>query len=249
MTLALVTGGAGFIGSQVVAALTERGWDVRILDSAADKAWRVQDSAGEKAHRIPASFDGETYYVELIQGDIRDRAACDRALAGVTLVLHQAAKVGLGVDVRAFPDYTDVNATGTASLLAAMASAGVRSLVLASSMVVYGEGAYTCPEHGPVAAHRGGRRSWQQAASTRPARPDAAAARPDAAGGAPNVTLPHGPGGRRQNPGATRGQGASRSISAATPSSSRSPPRGATSCTANGVPVRGWMPAGTETAG
>jgi NAD dependent epimerase/dehydratase family len=120
VTLALVTGGAGFIGSQVVAALTERGWDVRILDSAADKAWRVQDSAGEKAHRIPASVDGKTYCVELIQGDIRDRAACDRALAGVTLVLHQAAKVGLGVDVRAFPDYTDVNATGTATLLTAM---------------------------------------------------------------------------------------------------------------------------------
>jgi dTDP-L-rhamnose 4-epimerase len=154
VTLALVTGGAGFIGSQVVAALTGRGWDVRVLDSAADKAGRVQDSAYQKAHRIPASVDGKTNYVELIQADVRDGAACDRALAGVTLVLHQAAKVGLGVDVQDLPEYTDVNATGTATLLAAMASAGVRSLVLASSMVVYGEGAYVCDEHGSVAAAR-----------------------------------------------------------------------------------------------
>jgi len=141
VTLALVTGGAGFIGSRVVATLAEAGWDVRVLDIAGGgEALRDADGAG-----------GETTGVEIMRGDVRGRAACDAAMGGVTLVLHQAAKVGLGVDVQDMPDYADVNATGTATLLAAMASAGVRSLVLASSMVVYGEGAYTCPEHGPVA--------------------------------------------------------------------------------------------------
>jgi dTDP-L-rhamnose 4-epimerase len=126
----LVTGGAGFIGAHVVAALLKAGYDVRVLDTA------VARHAGVEHHR----------------GDVRDRAACDLALAGVDAVLHQAAKVGLGVDLDDLPAYADVNVTGTATLLAAMAAAGVRRLVLASSMVVYGEGAYSCPRHGAVPA-------------------------------------------------------------------------------------------------
>ncbi|MFB9248714.1 NAD-dependent epimerase/dehydratase family protein [Sphaerisporangium melleum] len=82
--------------------------------------------------------------------DVRDDAAVDRALAGVEIVVHQAAKVGLGVDVSDLPEYTSVNAYGTAVLLAAMARHGTTRLVLASSMVVYGEGAYDCPRHGRV---------------------------------------------------------------------------------------------------
>ena len=72
------------------------------------------------------------------------------ALRDVDVVCHQAAKVGLGVDMADAPDYVGSNCLGTAVLLAEMARAGVRRLVLASSMVVYGEGAYTCPVHGPV---------------------------------------------------------------------------------------------------
>ncbi|GAA3514990.1 NAD-dependent epimerase/dehydratase family protein [Streptosporangium album] len=82
--------------------------------------------------------------------DVRDGAVLDRMLPGVEAVVHQAAKVGLGVDVADLPDYTSVNAYGTAVLLAAMARHGVSRLVLASSMVVYGEGAYDCPRHGRV---------------------------------------------------------------------------------------------------
>ena len=77
--------------------------------------------------------------------------ALDTALAGVDAVIHLAAKVGLGVDVADLPDYADSNVHGTAALLAAMARAGVGQLVLASSMVVYGEGLGTCPTHGAVA--------------------------------------------------------------------------------------------------
>lgn len=80
--------------------------------------------------------------------DVRDEATVARCLGGVDAVCHQAAKVGLGVDVSDLPDYASTNVLGTAVLLAAMARAGVDRLVLASSMVVYGEGAYDCREHG-----------------------------------------------------------------------------------------------------
>ncbi len=82
--------------------------------------------------------------------DVRDGAALDRSLPGVNLVAHQAAKVGLGVDVSDLPAYAAANVHGTAVLLAAMARHGVGRLVLASSMVVYGEGAYDCAKHGRV---------------------------------------------------------------------------------------------------
>jgi dTDP-L-rhamnose 4-epimerase len=82
---------------------------------------------------------------------VRDAAAVRRALAGVDVVCHQAAMVGLGLDLNDAPDYAGCNDLGTAVLLSAMAAAGVGRLVLASSMVVYGEGRYECAEHGVVA--------------------------------------------------------------------------------------------------
>ncbi|MBB5775755.1 NAD-dependent epimerase/dehydratase family protein [Nonomuraea jabiensis] len=82
--------------------------------------------------------------------DLRDTAVLDRLLPGADVVVHQAAKVGLGVNVADLPDYASVNVYGTAVLLAAMAEHGVGRLVLASSMVVYGEGAYDCARHGRV---------------------------------------------------------------------------------------------------
>ncbi|HEV7931818.1 MAG TPA: NAD-dependent epimerase/dehydratase family protein [Actinomadura sp.] len=82
--------------------------------------------------------------------DVRDETTVARRLIGVDAVCHQAAKVGLGVDVSDLPAYASANALGTAVLLAGMARAGVHRVVLASSMVVYGEGAYDCPAHGRV---------------------------------------------------------------------------------------------------
>ncbi|MEV0228549.1 NAD-dependent epimerase/dehydratase family protein [Nonomuraea sp. NPDC050786] len=94
--------------------------------------------------------------------DVRDGATLDRLLPGVDLVVHQAAKVGLGVDVSDLPDYASVNMYGTAVLLAAMARHRVRRLVLASSMVVYGEGSYECPRHGRVRPGPRRRRDLEQ---------------------------------------------------------------------------------------
>ncbi|MFH9428121.1 NAD-dependent epimerase/dehydratase family protein [Streptomyces sp. NPDC017615] len=117
----LVTGGAGFIGSHVVDVLRASGHEAVLFD--------VRDD--------PAA-------------DIRDRAAVARALTGVDAVCHQAAMVGLGDGVADAAEYVSRNDLGTAVLLAAMAEAGVCRLVLAGSMVVYGEGRYECPAHGVV---------------------------------------------------------------------------------------------------
>jgi dTDP-L-rhamnose 4-epimerase len=86
----------------------------------------------------------------LVVADVRDSEPISRLLRGVDAVCHQAAKVGLGVSLDDLPEYASHNDVGTAVLLAAMARAGVGTLVLASSMVVYGEGAYRCLTHGVV---------------------------------------------------------------------------------------------------
>jgi dTDP-L-rhamnose 4-epimerase len=80
--------------------------------------------------------------------DVRDGDALTVLLAGVDAVCHQAAMVGAGIRVGDLPGFAAHNDLGTAVLLAAMHEAGVDRLVLASSMVVYGEGRYTCPDHG-----------------------------------------------------------------------------------------------------
>ncbi len=110
---------------------------MRVLDAYLPAAW-----AGEPPAPDPR--------VELVTGDVRDAETVSRCLADVDAVAHQAAMVGLGVDLDDLPTYVAVNDLGTAVLLRAMAAAGVARLVLASSMVVYGEGRWSCPEHGDV---------------------------------------------------------------------------------------------------
>jgi dTDP-L-rhamnose 4-epimerase len=124
----LITGGAGFIGRAVAAAALAAGHDVRIVDR-------------DPQAPIP---DG----VQRQVGDLRDPDVVRRALRGVDAVSHQAARVGLGVDLGDLPGYTMDNDLATAELLAGMARAGVDRLVLAGSMVVYGEGRYRCPRDG-----------------------------------------------------------------------------------------------------
>ncbi|WP_405813409.1 NAD-dependent epimerase/dehydratase family protein [Streptomyces sp. NBC_01390] len=115
----LITGGAGFIGSHVVEALTARGHQAVVFD--------LRDGL-----------------------DVRDPDAVADVLTGVDAVCHQAAMVGLGKDFGDAAQYVSHNDLGTAVLLSAMAGAKVRHLVLAGSMVVYGEGSYACERHGTV---------------------------------------------------------------------------------------------------
>jgi dTDP-L-rhamnose 4-epimerase len=132
----LITGGAGFVGSHVAEALVAEGRRVRILDSLAVHA-------GPPAY-LPAEAD-------FIHGDVRDRALVARALTGVEHVSHQAGMVGLGRDFLDIGEYVSNNDAGTAVLLRELAAQGFTGrFVLASSMVVYGEGRYRCAAHGLV---------------------------------------------------------------------------------------------------
>jgi dTDP-L-rhamnose 4-epimerase len=136
----LVTGGAGFIGSHLVDALVERGHRVRVLDSFVEQVHQSGDS------HLPAE-------VEVIRGDVRDRPVVDAALEDIEVVFHLAAEVGVGQSMYEIERYVGANARGTATLLEALIQKRhrVRKLIVASSMSIYGEGAYHCIECGPAA--------------------------------------------------------------------------------------------------
>jgi dTDP-L-rhamnose 4-epimerase len=130
----LLTGAAGFIGAHVRTALLAAGHDVVAVDVLLSSAHGISPDTPEGVQRI----------------DIRDDEAMELSLQDVDVVCHQAAVVGAGVDANDGPAFASHNDYGTAVVLAAMHRAGCRRLVLASSMVVYGDGQYRCEEHGQV---------------------------------------------------------------------------------------------------
>ncbi len=132
MTTALVTGGAGFIGSHTVDLLLQRGYSVRVLDALAPPV-----------HQEGVTPDYLSPAVEFIHGDVRDRKAMRRALGGVDVVVHLAAYQDYLTD---FSRFFDVNATGTALLYELIVNdrLPVQKVVVASSQSVYGEGKYRC---------------------------------------------------------------------------------------------------------
>ena len=136
----LVTGGAGFIGTHVVRELVRRGDEVVVLDSLEEQVH------GGATPDLPAS-------VELIVGDVGDRDAADRALAGVDRVVHLAAAVGVGQSMYEIARYTERNTMQTAIFLERLVAQRPlpARLVVASSMSIYGEGEYECSEHGRMA--------------------------------------------------------------------------------------------------
>ncbi len=137
----LVTGGAGFVGSHLVDALLARGHRVRVYD--------VLDRQVHPGGRVPSYLAED---IEFVHGDVRDRERLKDALAGVEVVFHQAAYVGVGQSMYQIRRYVDGNSVGGATLLDILANEPhtVRKLVVASSMSIYGEGAYECREHGAV---------------------------------------------------------------------------------------------------
>ncbi len=157
MSRALVTGGAGFIGSHLVDALLARGEEVRILDNL--------DPLAHPTGKPPAHLDPAA---ELVVGDLRSADDVRAALEGVDRIYHLGGIVGNGESMVNVRKAIDSNAGGTATLLEEVIARRdqVRRVVVASSMVVYGEGSYRCEEHGvvspgvrPIAQLR--ERSWE----------------------------------------------------------------------------------------
>ncbi|HEU5433588.1 MAG TPA: NAD-dependent epimerase/dehydratase family protein [Thermomicrobiales bacterium] len=134
-TTALVTGGAGLIGSHIVDRALAAGWRVRILDNL-----QRQTHGRGAPPWIPAA-------AELIRGDVRHRRDWERALDGVDIVFHEAAWGGYMPQIAKF---IDANGVGTALMLETIRDRRlhVRKIVVASSQAVYDEGAYRCPAHG-----------------------------------------------------------------------------------------------------
>lgn len=132
MSLILVTGGAGFIGSHLVDALVARGDRVRVLDDLSSGKL-----ANLAAHEPGPPGSGRP--VEFIEGDIVDADACARAMEGVDGVLHEGAQVSVPASVEDPVRSYDVNVRGTHQLLEAARAAGTQRFVMAASSAAYGE--------------------------------------------------------------------------------------------------------------
>jgi dTDP-L-rhamnose 4-epimerase len=137
MKRALVTGGAGLIGSHVVDLLVREGWQVRILDN-------LELNTHKRGKPLWINPDAE-----FIEGDIRDRDAVTPALDKIDVVFHQAAYGGYMPEIA---KYVHVNSLGTALMLEVIREEklSIQKIVVASSQAVYSEGAGNCPEHGLV---------------------------------------------------------------------------------------------------
>lgn len=146
----LIIGGAGFIGQHVARALLEHGTKVRILDN-----------FNPQIHATEALPDDLKGHVELIKADVRDHEALKRALQGVETVVHLAAETGTGQSMYEIERYFSVNVQGTANLLDLLQNddcgKSLRTIVVASSRAIYGEGAYHCDAHGMVFPEQRGR--------------------------------------------------------------------------------------------
>ena len=154
----LVTGGAGYIGSHLVDRLVARGYAVTVLDNLEPQVHR---SGTWPSYANPAA-----HYV---QGDVRDREVFEPLVVASDAVVHFGAAVGVGQSMYQVDRYVDVNTRGTALLLDILVNAthDVRKIIVASSIGVYGEGAYACPACGPVApglrpAAQLAERRWEQ---------------------------------------------------------------------------------------
>ena len=119
---ALVTGGAGFIGSHLARALIGEGLRVTVLD----------DLSMGKRENVPAE-------AQFVLGDVRSRVDVRRALSGVSIVFHEAARVSIRASIREFYEDAEINLMGTLNLLRCCAESGVRKIVYASSMAVYAD--------------------------------------------------------------------------------------------------------------
>ena len=138
----LVTGGAGYIGSHLVDALVAREYHVTVLDNLEPQVHR--------SGTWPSYANPKAKYVK---GDVRDRPVFEPLVLASQAVVHFGAAVSIGQSMYQIDRYVDVNTRGTALLLDILVNTKhkVEKVLVASSIGVYGEGAYTCATHGAVA--------------------------------------------------------------------------------------------------
>jgi dTDP-L-rhamnose 4-epimerase len=142
----LVTGGAGFIGSNLALKLVDKGYKVSILDNLSPQIHGVNP---EKTSPLYQSIIGK---VNFIKGTVTSRTDWERALDGQNVVMHLAAETGTGQSMYEIEKYTNINIGGTAVLLDILTNSrhSVKKLIVASSRAIYGEGKYLCSNHGTV---------------------------------------------------------------------------------------------------
>ncbi len=142
----LVTGGAGFIGSNLALRLLDRGYSVRVLDILSPQ---IHGNNAEKDSPLFQSISGK---VEFIRGDVCNRQTVKKALSNIDIVVHFAAETGTGQSMYELERYAQTNISGTATLLQEIVEKrlSLDKFIIASSRSVYGEGKYRCVEHGIV---------------------------------------------------------------------------------------------------
>jgi dTDP-L-rhamnose 4-epimerase len=135
----LVTGGAGFIGSHLVDELIKKGHEVKIFDN-----------LEPQVHKTIPNYINKN--AEFIKGDVREKKSLYKALQDIDVIFHDAAMVGVGQSMYQVEKYVDVNTFGTAKLLDSLVNSehSIKKLIVASSMSIYGEGAYKCQDCGVV---------------------------------------------------------------------------------------------------
>lgn len=146
MNKVLITGGAGFIGSNIALKLIKKGYVVTVLDSLSEQIHGVNP---EKTSPLYQSIKDK---VKFIKGDVNNRADWEQALKDIDIVIHLAAETGTGQSMYKIKKYVDTNIGGTALLLDILTNTKhhVKRVVVAESRAIYGEGKYLCPKCGDV---------------------------------------------------------------------------------------------------
>ena len=138
----LITGGAGFIGSNLALKLAEKGHVVTVLDNLSEQIH------GKNSELLNTIID----QVHFIKGDVRNAEDWMKALKNQEVVVHLAAETGTGQSMYEVQKYTEVNINGTAIFLDYLVNEkhSIQKVVIASSRAIYGEGKYNCEEHGII---------------------------------------------------------------------------------------------------
>lgn len=142
----LITGGAGFIGSNIALKLIAKGYGVTVLDSLSEQ---IHGTNPEQTSPLYQSIKGK---VNFIKGDVNNHSDWEKALVDIDYVIHLAAETGTGQSMYEIKKYVDTNIGGTALLLDILTNGKhhVRRVVVAESRAIYGEGKYHCPKCGDV---------------------------------------------------------------------------------------------------